>query len=291
VRNVCTQDHDIVNVLDRELIVKAADALDSGKAVKADLDIRNTNRATGTMLSGRIAKKYGHEGLPDDTISFNFRGSAGQSFAAFLARGVTFRLHGDANDYMCKGLSGGKVIVRPPENATFDPAENVVIGNVALYGATEGEVYFSGLAGERFAIRNSGAVAVVEGVGDHGCEYMTGGVVAVLGQTGVNFAAGMSGGIAYVYDPHQDFDLRCNLDMVDLEALSQQADIDALREMVEKHVQHTGSPRGKELLGDWEKTISLFVKVMPVEYRRALGQMRKVELGGRRTEGEVIQLG
>ena len=291
VRNVCTQDHGIKDILDRKLIDEAADALENRKQVKAEFDIRNTDRTTGTMLSGEIAQRYGHEGLPDDTISFDFRGSAGQSFAAFLARGVTFRLHGDANDYMGKGLSGGKAIVRPPAGATFDPAENVVIGNVALYGATEGEAYFSGLAGERFAIRNSGATAVVEGVGDHGCEYMTGGVVAVLGRTGVNFAAGMSGGIAYVYDPRQDFDLRCNLDMVDLETLSQQADVDALREMIEKHVELTDSARGKELLADWEKTISLFVKVMPIEYRRALGQMRKVELGARRTEGEVVQVG
>jgi glutamate synthase (NADPH/NADH) large chain len=243
------------------------------------------------MLSGEVAKRFGHEGLPDDTIIFDFNGSAGQSFAAFLAHGLTFRLVGDANDYVGKGLSGGKILVHPPADALFDPGENVVVGNVALYGATGGEAYFNGLGGERFAIRNSGAVAVVEGLGDHGCEYMTGGIVAVLGRTGVNFAAGMSGGIAYVYDPRQDFDLRCNLDMVDLEAMKQEEDINTLKALIETHIRHTGSAKAKGMLENWERTLSLFVKVMPIEYRRALGQMREVEKDARRTESEVVQLG
>jgi glutamate synthase domain-containing protein 3 len=256
--------------------------------VEQDFPIRNVDRATGAMLSGEIARRHGHKGLADDTITLRFHGSAGQSFGAFCARGLTLVLDGDSNDYVGKGLSGGKIIVRPPAGSRFDPAENVVIGNVALYGATEGKAYFAGLAGERFAIRNSGALAVVEGVGDHGCEYMTGGAVVVLGRTGVNFAAGMSGGIAFVYDPHQDFDLRCNLDMVDLETVGDGNDIAFLREMIESHLRHTGSPRARWMLDSWGKTLSLFVKVMPVEYRRALGQMGKVELGSRRAEREVV---
>ncbi|MFC1601756.1 glutamate synthase-related protein, partial [Candidatus Sumerlaeota bacterium] len=288
VRNVTEQQHELADILDRRLIEAAAAALDKGERVTAEFPIRNVDRTTGAMLSGQIARRHGNEGLADDTITFHFHGSAGQSFGAFCAHGLTLVLEGDSNDYIGKGLSGGKIIVRPPAGSTFDPAENVIVGNVALYGATSGEAYFGGLAGERFAIRNSGARAVVEGVGDHGCEYMTAGAVAVLGPTGVNFAAGMSGGVAFVYDPRQDFDLRCNLDMVDLETVSDESDIAMLRGMIEDHIRHTDSPRGRAMLDEWERALSLFVKVMPVDYRRALGQVAAAELASRRSEQEVI---
>ncbi|MFH1732225.1 MAG: glutamate synthase large subunit [Planctomycetota bacterium] len=296
-RQIQRQEHGLGGVLDRKLIELAAPALQRGTRVKvypprqAEFAIRNTDRATGTMLSGEIARRLGHRGLPDDTLVLRFRGSAGQSFGAFAARGLTLVLEGEANDYVGKSLSGAKIIVRPPADAAFEPARNVIIGNVALYGATAGEAYVAGLAGERFAVRNSGALAVVEGLGDHGCEYMTGGVVAVLGRTGVNFAAGMSGGIAYVHDPLQDFDLRCNLDMVDLEPVQESDDVALLRRMLERHVEHTGSARARWMLDCWDRTLSLFVKVMPVEYRRALGQTAKREADERRTEREVIEVG
>ena len=283
------QDHGLDKVLDLELIEKSRPALEKKEKVRLKMPIRNVNRTVGGMLSGEIARRYGQDGLPDDTVVLEFGGSAGQSFGAFAARGLTLILEGDSNDYIGKCLSGAKIIVRPPAGSTFDPARNVIVGNVALYGATDGEVYFNGLAGERFAIRNSGASAVVEGVGDHGCEYMTGGVVVVLGRTGVNFAAGMSGGIAYVYDPEQDFDLRCNLDMVDIEPANQAEDIKTLRSMIEKHRQYTGSTRAQLLLNNWEQTLSLFVKVMPMEYRRALGQMAAEDLKSRRTAAEQVQ--
>ena len=288
VRCVQAQDHGIDDILDRKLIEKAAPALEKGERVVIDLPIRNVNRTTGTMLSGKIAKLYGEKGLPEDTITLNFKGSAGQSFGAFGMKGLTLLLEGDSNDYTGKGLSGARIVIRPPEGVSFNPAENVIVGNVALYGATSGEAYFGGLGGERFAIRNSGARSVVEGVGDHGCEYMTGGVVVVLGRTGVNFAAGMSGGIAYVYDPDQDFDLRCNLDMVDIEPLVEPDDIEVLREMIQRHLNWTGSPRARWLLNNWEQTLSLFVKVMPMEYRRALGQMAKEDAESRRTAAEQV---
>ena len=282
------QDHGLDNILDRTLIEKAAPALKQKKKVELSLPIRNVNRTTGAMLSGEMARLYGQDGLPDDTIVLNFTGSAGQSFGAFGLKGLTLKIMGDSNDYLGKGLSGAKIIVRPPLGSTFDYSQNILIGNVALYGATSGQVYLNGLAGERFAVRNSGAMAVVEGVGDHGCEYMTGGRVVVLGRTGVNFAAGMSGGIAYVYDPEQDFDLRCNLDMVDIEPLRDQEDINFLKQMIERHVEYTDSPKGKELLENWEKTLSLFVRVMPMEYRRALGKMAEEDLAGRRTAAEMV---
>ncbi len=269
------QDHKLERVLDRTLISLAEPALDRRERVEIDLPIRNINLTTGTMLSGVIARKYGGTGLPDDTITCRFTGSAGQSFATFGARGVTFRLEGDANDYLGKGLSGAKIIVVPPKDARFDPSQNIICGNVLLYGATSGEVYIRGRAGERFAIRNSGACAVVEGVGDHGCEYMTGGRVVVLGETGVNFAAGMSGGLAYIYDPHNMFDGRCNLDMVDLDLLSHESDRNEVRSMLENHFKYTGSTKAAFILENWETCAPLFVKVFPMEYRRALGQMSK----------------
>jgi glutamate synthase domain-containing protein 3 len=286
---VAAQDHGIDQVMDRRLIEAARPAMDDGGRVRLSLPIRNTDRAVGTMLSGTIAKRFGQDGLPDDAAAFEFHGSAGQSFGAFAVHGLTLTLVGDSNDYIGKGLSGARIVVRPPDRAAFDPADNVIIGNVALYGATGGEAYFGGLAGERFAIRNSGAQAVVEGVGDHGCEYMTGGLVVVLGRTGVNFAAGMSGGIAFVYDPEQDFDLRCNLDMVDIEPIDQPEDVALLRDMIQRHQRYTGSPRARMLLDDWDQTLSLFVKVMPMEYRRALGQMAQEDLSSRRTDAEQVQ--
>jgi glutamate synthase (ferredoxin) len=236
------------------------------------------HRTVGAMLSGAIARKHGSKGLPEDTIRISFNGSAGQSFGAFLAKGVSLTLEGDANDYVGKGLSGGKIVVFPPKDATYPPEENIVIGNTVLYGATSGEAYFSGVAGERFAVRNSGATAVVEGVGDHGCEYMTNGTVVVLGKTGRNFAAGMSGGIAYVYDPTGDFvRVRCNPAGVDLEPLFEREDILLLEQLIRKHVAYTGSPLGSRILESWSQMLPHFVKVFPHEYKRVLGVPRAGE--------------
>jgi glutamate synthase domain-containing protein 3 len=239
------------------------------------MKIHNYNRATGATLSSLVSKRYQSKGLPEDTISVSFSGSAGQSFGAFLAPGITFKLEGDANDYLGKGLSGGKIIVSPPKKSTFRPEKNIISGNVNLFGATSGEVYFHGRVGERFCVRNSGALAVVEGVGDHGCEYMTGGRVIVLGKTGVNFAAGMSGGIAYVLDENQLFDTRCNLEMVDIEPVSLKDDIEFLNKYINKHVRYTNSKYARELLNNWEEILPYFVKVMPVDYRRALERIEE----------------
>jgi len=230
------------------------------------------------MLSGEVTRRYGSKGLPDDTIRISFNGSAGQSFGAFLAKGITLTLEGDANDYVGKGLSGGKLIVYPPRGASFPPEENILIGNTVLYGATSGEAYFNGMAGERFAVRNSGAVAVVEGVGDHGCEYMTNGTVVVLGRTGRNFAAGMSGGIAYVFDPTGEFvRVRCNRAGVDLEPLFEREDILLLETLIRKHVAYTDSPLGKRILADWSQMLRHFVKVFPHEYKRVLSAAAAAE--------------
>jgi glutamate synthase domain-containing protein 3 len=229
------------------------------------------------MLSGEIVRRHGRKGLPEDTIVLSFNGSAGQSLGAFLAPGVSIRVEGDANDYLGKGMSGGRIVVVPPVGATFVAHENVIVGNVVLYGATAGEVYINGIAGERFAIRNSGARAVVEGVGDHGCEYMTGGTVVVLGTTGSNFAAGMSGGVAYVHNEAGALDTRCNLDMVDLESVWSEEDKSRLRAMIEAHLRYTGSARARMILGNWEATLPLFVKVMPIDYRKSLERMRLAE--------------
>jgi glutamate synthase domain-containing protein 3 len=270
--------------MDRDLVREAGPAIEDGKRVEIERTIRNVNRATGAMLSGEIAKRHGHAGLPDDTIVCRFTGAAGQSFGAFAARGLTMVLEGEANDYLGKGLSGARIVVKQPGGITYDPVDNVICGNVLLYGATDGEVYIQGRAGERFAIRNSGAAVVVEGVGDHGCEYMTGGRVVVLGETGVNFGAGMSGGLAYVYDPHSVFDGRCNLDMVDLEIVEEEEDVRELRSMIEKHLAYTGSDRAKAILDDWEASLPLFVKVFPMEYRRVLGRMSKADEAVERAE-------
>ncbi len=300
------QVHPIDDVLDRTLIAKAQPALDRKQKVEITTDIKNVNRSAGAMLSGAVAKRFGQKGLPDDTIHVSLTGTAGQSFGAFLMRGVTFDLTGDGNDYVGKGLSGGRIIIRPSEKSKIVAEESIIVGNTVLYGATEGEVYFRGVAGERFAVRNSGAIAVVEGVGDHGCEYMTGGVVVVLGQTGRNFAAGMSGGVAYVLDEDGDFAQRCNMAMVELEPVPEEDDLleklhhhggdiahmgrvdvsgdmtrhdeERLYQLVSNHMHFTGSTRAKTILDNWASWRPKFRKIMPVEYRRALIEMEQARM-------------
>nr|WP_244300912.1 glutamate synthase large subunit [Roseibium hamelinense] len=301
------QDHPINDILDRRLIAASKPALEERKPTIVEETICSVDRSVGAMLSGEVAKRYGHKGLPDNTLQIKLAGTAGQAFGAFVAKGVTFDLEGDANDYVGKGLSGGRIIVRPPQNTRIVPEDSIIVGNTVLYGATEGECYFRGVAGERFAVRNSGAVAVVEGVGDHGCEYMTGGVVVVIGQTGRNFAAGMSGGIAYVLDEDGTFGSRCNLAMVDLEPVTEEDDLleklhhhggdiehkgrvdvsgdmtrhddERLRQLLTKHIEYTGSTRALSILDNWDTYRPKFVKVMPVEYRRALREMEEQRLG------------
>ena len=267
--NSIKQDHGIENVLDRKLIELSADAIKTRKAVKIELPIKNSNRTVGTMLSNEICKAHGEEGLADDTVSCKFKGCAGQSFGAFLLKGVTLELEGLANDYVGKGISGGKIIIYPFKSSDYVPHENIIIGNTTFYGAISGEAYIRGVAGERFCIRNSGLHGVVEGVGDHGCEYMTGGVVVILGKTGRNFAAGMSGGVAYVYDEEGNFKDRCNLEMVELEKLDQD-DLASLKNLIENHSKYTGSARAREILDNLPKEAHKFVKVMPTEYKRIL---------------------
>ncbi|MFH1198074.1 MAG: glutamate synthase large subunit [bacterium] len=267
-----------IDTFDVELIEYAKPAIEKKESVEINLPIRNIHRTVGARLSGEIVKRYGAAGLPDDTIKFNFSGSAGQSLGAFLAPGITMKVEGDTNDYLGKGMSGGRIILIPPKNARFVPQDNVICGNVVLYGATGGELYINGKAGERFAVRNSGGQAVVEGVGDHGCEYMTGGVVVVIGSTGKNFAAGMSGGIAYIYDQNQLFDTKCNLDMVDLESVWDSKDKVFLRTMIEKHVKYTQSELAKSILNKWESSLPMFVKVIPIDYRKVLERMKLQEI-------------
>ena len=299
------QDHGLANALDHELIKQAKPALDNGKPVQIDIPIRNINRTFGAMLSGEVAKRYGHKGLPDDTIAIHVKGTAGQSFGAFLAQGISIELEGDGNDYVGKGMSGGRIAILPPKDCKINPAENIIVGNTVLYGAISGECYFNGIAGERFAVRNSGAIAVVEGVGDHGCEYMTGGVVVVLGQTGRNFAAGMSGGVAYVLDEIGDFNRRCNLAMVELEPIPAEDesletiahqggdmethgrvhimsdmtrnDAQRLKRLIQNHKHYTGSQRAQHILEHWAEYLPMFVKVMPVDYREALKQIQVLQ--------------
>jgi glutamate synthase (NADPH/NADH) large chain len=293
-RVVATQDHGLEGALDHRLIELARPSLERAERTSFITEIRNVNRTVGTMLSGEVARRYGHQGLPDDTVHIQLNGTAGQSFGAFLARGITMDLIGQANDYVGKGLSGGRVIVRPTRDFRGASAENIIVGNTVLYGAIEGEAFFCGVAGERFAVRNSGAIAVVEGTGDHGCEYMTGGTVVVLGETGRNFAAGMSGGIAYLWDPKAQFAARCNTAMVKLEpVLSTREQLEGtdpsswhrgecdeivLKGLIEAHFRQTGSETAKNLLADWEAARSQFVKVFPNEYRRALGEMHAAKL-------------
>jgi glutamate synthase domain-containing protein 3 len=265
------------DALDWELVNKCAPAIDRREPVRfGPVPVRNVNRCVGGILSGEIARRHGSEGLREGTIEISFSGSAGQSFAAWLAPGVTFVLRGETNDYAGKGLSGGIVSVRPPESALFRAEENMIVGNTVLYGATGGRAFFRGLAGERFAVRNSGAYAVVEGLGDHGCEYMTGGRVVVLGPTGRNFAAGMSGGIAYVYDKDRRFEARCNLDLVDLEELSDEDAVE-VQALIKEHIMRTGSLVGRNLLASWERGRERFVKVMPRDYKRALAERAERE--------------
>jgi glutamate synthase (NADPH) large chain len=305
IHHTTSQNHPIKDILDRKFIEVAAPALEDGTLVQAEFPIRNTDRSAGAMLSGQLALKYGHAGLPDDTIWFKLKGVAGQSFGAWVAKGVTMELIGEANDYVGKGLSGGKLIVRPDPESGINPDESMIVGNTVLYGAINGECYFRGIAGERFAVRNSGAIAVVEGAGDHGCEYMTGGIVVVLGETGRNFAAGMSGGIAYVLDESGEFERRCNLSMVDLEPVEDEEEVmeklhrsdieshglvdvksdmtrfdaERLRQLIQNHVHYTASTRAQGILDNWETYLPKFVKVMPVEYRRALQELQVEQTG------------
>jgi glutamate synthase domain-containing protein 3 len=285
-RCVRKQEHDFSLALDGELIEQAREAIDAAKPVSLFATIRNYNRTVGATLSSEISRRYGSKGLPAETIRCKFSGSAGQSFGAFLAPGVKFELEGDANDYVGKGLSGGTIIVYPPKDATYRPQNNIITGNVNLFGATSGEVYINGMAGERFAVRNSGAIAVVEGMGDHGCEYMTGGCVVVLGNTGINFAAGMSGGIAYVLDENQLFDTRCNLEMVDIEPLAGEEDILRLHGLIQNHVKYTGSEFAANILRDWTEMVPRFVKVMPIDYRIALERIRQKQA----KESDVVDM-
>ncbi len=274
------QDHGLQKALDHQLIAQAQPAIDNGAPVEITLPVSNANRTVGAMLSGRVARKYGEDGLPDGTININLNGSGGQSFGAFLAPGVSIRLAGDTNDYMGKGIGGGRIVIVPPDGSGFVPEDNIIIGNVALYGATGGDVFIRGRAGERFAVRNSGARAVVEGVGDHGCEYMTGGVVAVIGSAGRNFGAGMSGGIAFVYDPDADFHIRFNDGMADLEDLTEQEDIDLLHSLLSEHLERTGSGPAQRILDDWAASIGYFRKVMPRDYRRVLQERARQQAAG-----------
>jgi len=305
------QNHGLETALDHDLIAAAKPAIESGQPIRLERTIRNVDRTTGAMLSGEIAKRHGHAGLPEDTIAIRFEGTAGQSFGAFLARGVSLELVGDANDYVGKGLSGGRVVVRQPRGSRRDPTKNIVVGNTVLYGAIAGEAYFEGVAGERFAVRNSGTIAVVEGTGDHGCEYMTGGVIAVLGPTGRNFAAGMSGGVAYVYDPDGQFERLCNTAMVKLEKIAPAGsgegdaprqkspsvedsgmgdmlgfDAERLRILVERHFLYTQSARARLLLENWDAALAKFVKVMPIDYARALSDLKNERAGAKAVAAE-----
>ena len=274
--HVKNQEHKISGVLDVELVKKALPALDLCMPVEIKSPVKNTDRTVGAMLSGEIAKRYGQAGLPDSTILAHFTGSAGQSFGAFLSKGITFKLEGDANDYLGKGLSGGRIVVVPPTGSTFRPDKNIIAGNTMLYGATSGEVYINGVAGERFCVRNSGATAVVEGAGDHCCEYMTGGRTVVLGATGRNFAAGMSGGVAYVYDENGDFDYYCNMEMVELSLIEDSMDSKELHALISNHYKYTQSAKAKEILDNWRDNVDKFIKVVPIEYKKVL-QEEKME--------------
>lgn len=269
-KNTETQEHNLENVLDFTILKDSHRALYRKEKMNLTYPIKNTNRTVGAIVSNEVSKIYGHLGLPEDTLNLNFKGSAGQSFGAFGAHGLTFTVDGNTNDYLGKGLSGAKLIVKKPDKADFIAENNIIVGNVCLFGAVEGQAYINGIAGERFAVRNSGATAVVEGVGDHCCEYMTGGRVVVLGKTGRNFAAGMSGGIAYVFDAQNKFtNGLCNTETIDFEAVLNE-DAEELKAIIKKHVLYTGSKKGAALLADWDASLKKIVKVMPTEYKRAL---------------------
>jgi glutamate synthase (ferredoxin) len=275
------QDHGLDKALDNTTLMKICEpALFKGEKVVAEVPIQNINRVVGTIVGSELTRRYGPGGLPDDTIRIKFKGSAGQSFGAFMPNGMTWTLEGDANDYIGKGLSGGKIIVYPPPQSPFVPEENIIIGNVAFYGATKGEAYIYGVAGERFCVRNSGVRAVVEAVGDHGCEYMTGGRVVILGETGRNFAAGMSGGIAYILDEQGLFPNRCNPQMVGLESLEDADEIAEVKDMIRKHLEYTGSKRAEQVLADWDALVPKFVKVMPKDFKRVLTALKEAEESG-----------
>ena len=273
------QIHDLGNILDRQIIRLAQKAIEEKEEVNLDYAIKNTDRAVGTMLSGMIAGKYGYDGLPDSTINIKFKGSAGQSFGAFLVSGVSFKLEGETNDYFAKGLSGGRIAILPPVRSNFEAEDNIIAGNTGLYGATSGELYINGKVGERFAVRNSGAIAVIEGAGDHCCEYMTGGRVVVLGETGRNFAAGMSGGVAYVWDKNHNFDYFCNMDMVEINLVDESNYRKELHELIRQHYLYTGSKLARTMLDDWNRYVEDFVQVVPIEYKRVLQeeQVRKLQ--------------
>ena len=279
IRHVIDQDHGISTVKDVAIIDAAQEAIEHEKEVSLEYTIANTDRATGAMLSGVIAQKYGEKGLPEHTLNVKFKGSAGQSFGAFLVPGVNFKLEGEANDYLGKGLSGGRIAVLPPIRSNFEAEKNTIAGNTLLYGATSGEVYINGRVGERFAVRNSGAVAVVEGVGDHCCEYMTGGRVVVLGQTGRNFAAGMSGGVAYVWNKDGNFDYFCNMEMVELSLIEEAGYRKELHELIRQHYLYTGSKLARTMLDDWNHYVDQFIQIVPIEYKKVLQeeQMRKLQ--------------
>ncbi|WP_372869300.1 glutamate synthase-related protein, partial [Planomicrobium okeanokoites] len=275
------QDHGLNQTLDyQELLPRCGNAIETGEPVEVTTAIRNIHRATGTIIGSAISRRYGAEGLPEDTINLNFQGSAGQSFGAFIPRGMTMTLIGDSNDFVGKGLSGGKIIVKPAADSTFIPEKNIIIGNVSFYGASAGEAYIHGIAGERFAVRNSGADIVVEGVGDHGCEYMTGGRVVILGNTGKNFAAGMSGGIAYVLDEGERFSQQCNTDMVYLQPLAEPQEIEELREMIDRHFRYTGSLNAKRILEHWEIFSAKFIRVIPKAYLQINDRISKLQNSG-----------
>ena len=278
-RHTTGQPHDLDGVLDRQMIRSAQRAIEEQEEVNLDYAIKNTDRAAGTMLSGLIASKHGEDGLPDSTVNIKFKGSAGQSFGAFLVKGVNFKLEGEANDYFGKGLSGGRIAILPPVRSNFNAEDNTIAGNTGLYGATAGELYVNGKVGERFAVRNSGAIAVVEGAGDHCCEYMTGGRVVVLGETGRNFAAGMSGGVAYVWDKRHDFDYFCNMDMVEINLVEESSYRKELHELIRQHYLYTGSKLARQMLDDWARYVEDFIQVVPIEYKRVLQeeQVRKLQ--------------
>jgi glutamate synthase domain-containing protein 3 len=283
------QEHGLEDTLDKQFLLELArPALDKGWPVEGQIPIRNIHRAVGTILGSEVTARYGAAGLPEDTISLLFNGSAGQSFGAFIPNGVTLTLAGEANDYIGKGLSGGKIVVYPPEETTFKASENIIIGNVAFYGATAGQAFISGMAGERFCVRNSGLEAVVEAVGDHGCEYMTGGRVAVLGPTGRNFAAGMSGGVAYVFDEFGDYPGRCNQDMVSLMSLSDEKEIAALEELIWRHALHTGSRLAWDILSHWSQMWPKFIKTVPKDYQRMLTAISVAEREGSTGEEAIM---
>ncbi len=285
--NVVAQKHDIDHVLDREIISRSYPAIEFSMPVSLEFPIKNTDRSTGAMLSGVVAKKYGDAGLPENTIQCTFKGAAGQSFGAFLAHGISFRLEGDANDYVGKGLSGGKIVIVPPQGSKFPPEDNIIAGNTILYGATSGEIYINGRVGERFCVRNSGAIAVVEGVGDHCCEYMTGGRTVVLGSTGRNFAAGMSGGIAYVWNPDGEFDYFCNMEMVELSLIEEMADNRELYRLIGNHYKYTHSPLAAAMLDNWDEYVQQFIKVIPIEYKKVLHDEKIAKLARKIASMEV----